>query len=230
MPTHDQTAGTPKVSYEELRKAGRSLIPKLYEGPLGQEYDIMKAARKLTVPVSDRTLLFDGETDMNALADFWIHEYRHRGKTLIERCRPDELDLTPLEADLLLAHQRSRTSLFEVVETQPLEQQVRVRDLLEPGRAEVRLMDVHLSASLAAARCPPLLLFFRLVTVQGYEVTSGVSFVFLRVHKPALLAAYRERMNRVLPGDWSERKFVFFYRKHQEIGEEQMYADVTGTA
>ena len=45
---------------------------------------MIKAATMLTLPVSERTLLFDGETDMNALADFWIHELRRGGKIMME--------------------------------------------------------------------------------------------------------------------------------------------------
>jgi hypothetical protein len=230
MFTNHETAGNSGVSYEEVRKAGRELIPKIYKNPISKEYDIIKAAKMLTLPVSDRTLLFDGETDMNALADFWIHEFRRGGKTMIERCRPEEMGLSPLEAELLLAHQRTRTSLFEVIEAQPRERRLRLCDLLEPERAEVRLTDVSLSVSLGDAHWQrPPMIFFRIITVQGYEVTSGVSFVFRPVHKQALLAAHQERMNRVPPGDKAERRYVFFYRKQREIGEEQAYASVPGT-
>jgi hypothetical protein len=188
---------------------------------------MLKAGKKLTVPISDRTFLFDGETDMNALADFWIHEFRQGGKTMIERCRPEEMNISPLEAELLRAHQQSRTSLFEVIEVPHRESQVRLRDLLEPKRAEVRLTDVGLSGSLRRIACP-VLLFFRLVTTCGFEVTSGVNFTFRQERKLALLLAYWERMQRVMPGDWMERKFVFFYRKHRECGEREVYQDVPG--
>ena len=78
---------------------------------------------------------------------------------MIERCRPDELEFTPLEEEMLLAHQRTRTSLFEVIEVQPAERLVRLRDLLEPERAEVRLSSLPWRAATPArppsrpARC-----------------------------------------------------------------------------
>lgn len=230
MDTNVETSGSFGASYEEVRKAGRELIPKIYKSPISKEYDMVKAAKMLTLPVRDRTLLFDGETDMGAHADFWIHEFRRAGKTMIERCRPDELGLSPLEADLLLAHQRARTSLFEVIEALPSERLLRLRDLLEPERAEARLTDVNLSASIGGAdwQHPPLM-FFRILALQGYEMTSGVSFTFEGVHKQALLAAYEERMNRVPPKDKAERRYVYFYRKQREIGVEQFYANVPGT-
>jgi hypothetical protein len=217
------------VTYEELRRAGRALIPKIYASPARKEFDMLKAGKKLTVPISGRTFLFEGETDMNALADFWIHEFRHGGKRMIERCQPEEMDLTPLERELLRAHQQSRTSLFEVIEALPGEHRVRLCDVLEPERAEVRLTDVGLSESLVRLECP-VLLFFRVIAACGFEMTSGVSFVFRQERKPMLLQAYRERMRTVTPADWTERRFVFFYRKHREFGEEQVYQEAPGTA
>jgi hypothetical protein len=190
---------------------------------------MLKAGKKLTVPISGRTFLFEDETDMNALADFWIHEFRHGGKRLIERCHPEEMGLTTLEAELLRAHQQTRTSLFEVIETLPGEHRVRLCDLLEPERAEVQLTDVGLSESLVRL-ASPVLLFFRVVAACGFEMTSGVNFAFCQEHKPMLLRAYSERMRTVVPADRAERRFVFFYRKNREFGEEQVCREAPGTA
>jgi len=230
MSTSEPSAGKSSLSYEEVRKAGRDLIPKIYANPISKDYEMIKAAKMLTVPVSGGTLLFDGDTDVHALADFWIHDFRRGGKTMIERCRPDEMGLLPIEAEVLLSHQRARTSLVEVVEVQPRERWLRLNDLLDPERGEVRLTDVNLSASLGDVTWEhPPLIFFRLVTVLGFEITSGVSFVFQSKYKRALLAAYEERMNRVPPRDQTERRYVFFYRKQREIGEDQAYVEVSGT-
>ena len=62
--------------YRHLRSVGRQLITKMYEAAKGPPYDMIKAAKKLTLPTQDRTLLFDVETDVNALADFYLHEMR----------------------------------------------------------------------------------------------------------------------------------------------------------
>jgi len=229
MPTVDEPIEEGRPDYELLRRAGRSLVPKIYANPVNKQFDMLKAAKKLTLPVVDRTFVFESETDMNTLADFWIHEFRQGGQTLIERCRPAEMELTPLEAELLRAHQQSRTSLFEVIEAHPEEHLVRLRDLIEPDRTEVRLTDVGLSGSLGRAAVL-LLLFFRVVTVREFEMTSGFCFTFRPHHKTALLEAYAGRMKRVMPAEWTERKFVFFYRRHREIGEAQIYREALGTA
>lgn len=214
--------------YLDLRKAGRALISKIYQTPVSHDYDMLKAARKLTLPTSGRTLVFDGETDMNALADFWIHEFRVGGRTLIERCDAGPMGLGPLEGELLAAHQQSRTSLFETVEVRPSLHQVLLRDLLEPVQPEFLLTDHGLSASIAEGPVRPLL-FLRVITVREFNMTSGVSFVFRPERKPELLRAYQQRMTPVGPKDRAERRFVFFYQAHRAFGEQQVYEDVAGT-
>jgi len=153
------------------------LIPKIYKNPISKEFNMLKAAKRLTLPTSGKTLIFDGETDMNACADFWIHEFRTGGATMIERCDASQMGLEPIEAEMLEAHRRSRTSLFEAVETRPREHQVLLVDLLEPQHGEICLTDMGLSGSLAQHKIR-LLLFFRLVSARGVHMTSGVSFVF----------------------------------------------------
>ena len=61
---------SPIERYRRLRAAGKQLITKMYDAAKGPQHDIIKAARKLTLPVQDQTLIFDGETDTTALADF----------------------------------------------------------------------------------------------------------------------------------------------------------------
>ena len=51
-------------------------------------------------------------------------------------------------------------------------------------------------------------------------------FLFDPVHTEHLKQSLRHKMKKVAPAEWNERKYAFFYKKHREIGEEEMYADV----
>jgi hypothetical protein len=106
---------------------------------------------------------------------------------------------------------------------------VKRRHPSEPEQAEVRLTDNGLSGSLGRLGPSNLLLFFRVVAACGFQMTSGVSFVFRAERKAALVHAYAERMKRVMPAEWTERKFVFFYRRHREFGEQQIYQQAPGS-
>jgi hypothetical protein len=219
----------PHSCYVEIRTAGMAVISKLLKSPEGKRFDVIKAARKLTLPMAGNTLIFDGETEMYAHADFFLFDYRMGGETIVGSCTAQSLGLSPLEAEFLIGLQQGRTSLFEVLESNPGKYQVRLQDLLEPERPSFCLTDRALSASMAAFGIP-MLLFFRLLTVRGINMTSGVSFVFLPEHKERLLRDYRERMKTVAAADRAERRFVFFFQKHLQCGEDQAYQDVRPSA
>jgi len=124
--------------------------------------------------------MFDGETAQNAFFYFWFHEYRVNGKSLVESVDPVAAGLSPLEAGVLAAHCRSKTSDFETEAGLPDERRVRLRDdLLNPAGPEVLLTDHGLSDSLGrfGAR---FALFRRLVEVRGITMTSGFNFGFQR--------------------------------------------------
>ena len=80
-----------------MRAAGKQLITKMYDAAKGPQYDIIRAAKKLTLPMQDRTLIFDGETD--ALADFYLHEMRFGGKRIVDVLADSGAELTPDERD-----------------------------------------------------------------------------------------------------------------------------------
>ena len=85
--------------YRRLRAAGKQLITKMYDAAKGPQYDIIRAAKKLTLPLQNRTLIFDGETDTTALADFYLHEMRFGGKRIVDVLADSGAELTPDERD-----------------------------------------------------------------------------------------------------------------------------------
>lgn len=219
--------GQPQVikDYQRLRKTGPGLIKKINAATLPIGIDPIKVAKKLTIPVEGRTIIFeDEETEGAAFMDFLLHESRHGGRRVIEHCDPDRMNLSPDERDLLEAHKVSRTSLFEVPACDSTTGRLTLRDLLEPERPDVLLSDLSLSS------CPEVagrvLLFIRVIECQGIQMTSGMFFSFSAVHRETLLAGYQSRMKTVSPSDRSERRMIFFFQQHRTHGAAQAFADV----
>jgi hypothetical protein len=210
--------------YRRLRAAGKQLVSKMYDAAKGPRYSMIKAAKKLTLPVQERTLIFDGETDTNALADFYLHEMRFGGKRIVDVLADSGAELTPDERDLLTGHRNSRCSLFAIVSVDPDACQTRLRDLLEPGAPEVALTDISLSKSPGTE--PGDMLFIRLVHCAGLTMGAGLFFAFRAVHRIHLLNAYQARMRTVAEKERSERTYVFFYQKNRQLGTPQAYAEV----
>lgn len=200
------------------------MLEKILQAGLPSGFDILEAARVLGIPTPGRTLVFEGETDVNALTDFFLHEHRVQGQTLLQCLKPASLGLTPFEAEHFAACRSARTSLFQVVE-EPAGCQVRLRDLLEPEQAEVQLTDLNLSESLRALRLQPLL-FLRVLQCAGLEMSTGFFFVFDADLQARLLQSFRQKMKKVAAESWTARKFIFFFEKNRDWGEGSEYADV----
>ena len=71
------------------------------------------------------------------MVDYDIHEYRVNGRPLLDTVDPEALHLTPQENEHLQASKESYTSLFQPVEAQPDQCQLRVRDMLLPDFPEI---------------------------------------------------------------------------------------------
>jgi len=211
--------------YKELRAAGKSMHEKAFKASVELGFDALKIARRLTLPVSGRTLIFDDETDQNAFCDFWFHEYQVGGRSLVEIVDPVKIGLTELESKALEAYRRSRTSLFQIEGVHASEHQVRMRDLLEPEQPEFFLTDYGLSQSVSSHNMRAAL-FLRLVTAGDVRMSSGVFFVFPIPMVAKLLATYREEMKFVSPTALSQKRYIFFFKRCHVADVEQQYQDV----
>jgi hypothetical protein len=208
--------------YKRLRAAARGLSSKIHDATCSLDFDTIKAAKKLTIPVRERTLIFDNESDTAALMDFYLHEFRSGGRRPVDCCDPDAMTLSADQRDLLEAHRRAGTSLFEIAGSDARKAQVHLRNLLSPEEPDVMLSDLALSASGDIAG--QVLLFVRIVACQGIAMTSGCFFAFSTKHQARLIDGYAQRMRSVRPGEISERRFVFFFQRHREFGEPQEFA------
>jgi hypothetical protein len=211
--------------YQEIRAAGKAMQEKALKATKHLDFNPLRIAKKMTLPLNGRTLVFDGEAAQNAFFDFWFHEYRVNGKSLVESVDPVATRLTSLEAEVLAAHCRSSTSFFEMEAVLPSERQIRLRDLLNPAGPEVLLTDHGLSES-ADRLGARLGLFCRLLEVRGLTMTSGFAFAFQPERLPGILQAYRQKMKKVSEAEMPQARFVFFFGKYRQFGEEQEFRDV----
>jgi hypothetical protein len=211
--------------YQTIRAAGKAMHSKALDATRQLDFNPIRIAKRMTLPVTGRTLVFDGEVAQNAFFDFWTHEYRVDGKTLVEHVDPAAAGLNALETEVLQAARQARASFFQIEEVAPAEPRLRLRDLLEPDRPDVWLTDLGLSDSMRRFRAK-LALFCRLITVRDITMTSGFSFGFEPERVPGILQACRQKTKKVPPDALAETRFIFFFQKFQQLGIEQSYQDV----
>ena len=91
-------------AYKELRAAGKSMHSKVMAATKELGFDPIKIARRMTLPMSGRTLIFHDETAQNAFFDFWFHKYRVGGRSLVESVKGERaavgMLITPGEIDV----------------------------------------------------------------------------------------------------------------------------------
>lgn len=209
--------------YTHFRHVSRGLPSKVFAATRELPFDIFKAAKKLGIPVNGRTLIFDDETDQNALMDFCLHELRPNERSMVECCDLDAMGLSPDERDLLSAHCAGRTSLFDIVATDAGEAHVQLRDLLSPEQPDILLSDRSMSATRDVAG--RVLIFLRVVTCQEIAMTSGCFFSYSPRHRQRLLGGYEKRKKSAPAHRLAEHRFVYFYQRYREFGEGQATAE-----
>ncbi len=212
------------AAYKAARAALRSCSPKITAHPASKSFDLIKAAKKLTLPVKDRTIIFDGETEQALLIDFYQIDYRPEGKSVLESCVFAAGELTPDEAEAHQAMAASRTSLFEAISVDTREPKILLRDRLVPTAPELWLTDIGLASSIA--RLGKILLFTRVIPLRGLHMTGGFSFVFEMKHESALIDGYRRALWSAPAAHHNHRRTIFFLDRHRRHGLEQAYADI----
>jgi hypothetical protein len=60
---------------------------------------MLRAAKKLTIPIQSGTLVFDGETATSALMDFYMHEFFKGGRRMVDCCDPVAAGLSQKECE-----------------------------------------------------------------------------------------------------------------------------------
>jgi hypothetical protein len=211
--------------YKDIREASRSWFPKVMNHPATQPFSIFKAARKLGLPISDRTIIFDDELEQAMLMDYYLFDYRPDKLAPAESCTFADGDLKPREVAFHQASLASFTSLYEVVDVHPTQPRFLLRDLLLSPQPDLWLTDVNLTASFR--RNGPALLYTRCITVEGLTLTGGFSLGFSPEHKSLLVKNHWQAMYSVPAVRKPGRRTPFFYVQHRRHGLPQAIEKLT---
>ena len=175
-------------------------------------FDLVSAATKLSLSVQQKTLIFENETEQPALVDFYLFDYRPKGKSLAESCAFAPGDLTPLESAIHRENLASHTSLFEVREVHPEQPCILLRDRLNPTAPERWLTDFSLSATFRRMD-RKVFMFTRTIAHQSIHHTGGFSFIFDEKVGHALAEEYR-RATWSVPTPLRDRRRTGWFLHH----------------
>jgi hypothetical protein len=223
------TDSTDVAAYKAIRAAGISWFPKIMAHPASKDFDLVKAAKKVGIPVVDNTIVFDDECETAVLMDYFLFDYRPKDKSVAESCVFAPGELTPLEAEMHEANLASHTSLYEVTHAHNSEPKILLHDRLNKDAPDLWLIDLGLSNSFRRLG-GKVLLFTRVVSLHGLHMTGGFSFVFETKHEFALVDGYHRAMWSVPPTRQDRRRTHWFLGFNRRFGLGQAYADVVPSA
>ncbi|MDA0349821.1 MAG: hypothetical protein O3C43_22355 [Verrucomicrobia bacterium] len=158
--------------YLAIRKLSMALTSKLI-GMKGTVHPFT-AARALGIPVHGKTICFDGGWELSLLTEYTLFHHVSKGKRFFQHALVEADDLSPVEREILMCHQKAFTSVFEIEESRPDVWEVDLHDVLgERGR--VTVIDRNFSQFQMAGG----LLYSRLIPHEQYTATSGAGLPLL---------------------------------------------------
>lgn len=203
--------------YREYRTVGQGLNKPILSAYADQDA-LMESARLLGIERQGNDLLYEMEEEMPVHYDFLLHEYQQDGKTPVERYYEQEQWDADAERVVLEAFCQAYTSLFEVSTIDETDNRLILSDLLDDNQ-EATVTDVSLSGSAE----PGVLLFFRLVPYDAFNMGSGIWFPFEVEKKAQLLNEYEQWDGPAEYQTPAMRQFVAFFDLYREHGIHMQY-------
>lgn len=196
--------------YRRYRSIGQQLHTRIPDAALDQEA-IVESGEVLGIDREGDVLLYDDEVEMTVHYEFVLHEYRRNGRTAVQQFYERDQWDTDDEKRYLEAVRAAETSLYEVVGVEDTGKSLTVIDRMN-GEAGISVTDGGLSGTVE----PGILLFFRLVPFEAFNMTSGLTLPFPPDEGDRLLSEYELRSDRVDAESASARRFATFYRLYRE--------------
>jgi hypothetical protein len=209
--------------YRQLRAEGMDFNSKLFRQL--NRADLNNVGRLLGV-LRKGVLMLDeegaGGTNIDHFADFAIFDYYNaEGLNVVQRYwQQHKGQLSEAEDRLIHAYLNVRSSLFSVVEIDPQKSIIKLQDLFDDNY-QVEITDISMSQSPLLNDC---LIFTRILTVEPFNITSGISFVFRKDKEGILLKKYKSMIKQTIAYTPQAKNFIVFLKLSHKLGVRTKYA------
>ncbi|MDP1772575.1 MAG: hypothetical protein Q8L15_09855 [Methylobacter sp.] len=171
-------------------------------------------------------LMFDeegsGGTDINHFSDFAIFDYYNaKGLNIVQRyLQQYKEQLSETEERLIQAYLNARSSLFSIIEVDPKKSTLKLQDLFD-DTYQVEITDISMSQSTLLSDC---LIFTRVLTIESFNMTSGVSFLFRKDEEEILQKKYKSLIKQTVGYTPQAKNFIVFLKLSHKFGIPIKYA------
>ena len=197
--------------YKQIRNFSRELNHKILDSIVEKNY--MMSAGRLLGLVSNDTFVFNDENDMNVMMDFILHEFEIKENKNYIKIYFEKEKYNNIEREILKSYLNSYTSLFEIVDNNSDTASVILKDIFKK-KNKIELIDFGLSST----GRKKLLLYLRVIPIDSYYITSGISFLFPENKKDIILLRYRKELKKLKKIPEKNLEFISFYRLYKSFG------------
>ena len=205
--------------YKQYRNIGKDFTQRMIE-KFTEEENLLVVGKLMGI-VQGKTFVFDSEEEANCVMDFSLYEYKVKGKSILQRYKEEKPDLNDKEAKLLEAQLDAYTSLFKIIETEPLLGSITLADLFNDDQ-EMKVLNINLSRTARAG----LLIFTRIIPLPDFNMSSGIYFAFPENSQRSLLKRYKIMRKKVKSNSESAQRFIAFFKLNRKEGLEGKTADI----
>ena len=207
------------TKYQQYREIGKALNHKIIDRFVDRV--IILSSGKYLGLVSRckrNTLIFDNESESDALMDFAINEYNIDEKNAAQLYK-ENAELNDIESEILDALVKSYTSLFIITDVKERDNKLILADLLNKNNDPIEIIDIGLSLTAPVG----LLMFLRVVPFADFNITGGFGFGFNGDLGDFLLREYKLRAKNVKSPSESIKRYVALFKLHRLYGIEAEY-------
>lgn len=203
--------------YKKYRKIGMKLNHKMMDKCLDR--DTLNKSAKLLGIIQKGKLMFDNEDETSVLMDFALNDYRFIGKNVVDKYKEKYGCKNEEEKNIFNALSVSYTSLFKITSISRSDNTLLLSDILN-NKDDINLIDIAFSNTITHSN---ILLFTRILQFKGFNMTSGVSFIFPSNMESYLIRQFKKKSSKIKSNNKDVKRFVTFHQLHKKHGIDVSY-------
>lgn len=207
--------------YKEYRETLIKLHSKILDECVNAD-DFNKSTEIIGI-VKNNQVILGSNYEEDAILDFNVYENIKNGENAVSEYIERKQGTTSQEDELLTAMEKSKTGLYQVIESDEDKGMVTLKDIVSDSEDDIfTIIDVGLSKG----SNNNIIVFTRLIHLEEYSMTSGLGFIFSMNHKQYLLKRSRKLMKKINSGDASIDRFIAFFFLNRSDGLPTLFGKV----
>lgn len=175
--------------------------------------DYLKAASILGILDKNNKVVIESTSENDAIYDFNIYGNIRNGSNPLFEYINKYPPSNKADEELLIAMKTSDVGLYEIADHDQENGIMMLRDIMNNSEP-IKLIDIGMSENLNSN----IFLFTRLIHLDEFSMTSGLTFAFEIDHKDYLMKKYHKMMKKVTGFDESVAKFITFFMLDRSNG------------